>query len=355
MSRLRSITVRRTAVRPQTLAPGGETNSWVRSHLVVLCRVALLAVVLLLIVSAYFPFAWDPPRTVHNDVTRSTNGTLRFGEMNNTRTSGVPAWLPAVRRFGSIQIHLEFDPKSLQQEASIMMLASDFWHTDFAIVEDHSDLLVWVRRPGSDANGSPPFAVDRVLRGQRWNNVDVILRRDEFRIYVGGRIRLNEHLPADSSRSWGKGEVALGDEVHGGGPWQGEIRQADVRTPGYAVDYIRPGALSIPKSYLYLPDRIEPFSSTKPNEWLLAFVHLLSFIPVGFLIVWARRPPVRLPFATLLGAGLAVVLAAGKFLFHGRHTSMPDIPMQVAGAFFGAWLGSRLAHGKLTATWLRRK
>src|SRR5215469_8307124 len=131
MSRLRSITVRRTAVRPQTLAPGGETNSWVRSHLVVLCRVALLAVVLLLIAGAYFPFAWDPPRTVHNDVTRSADG-LRFGEMNNARTPGTPGWLPVVSTTGNIQIHLAFVPRSLQQKASIMMLASDSWHTDFA-------------------------------------------------------------------------------------------------------------------------------------------------------------------------------------------------------------------------------
>ena len=57
------------------------------------CRVALLGMVLVLIVIAYFPFAWDPPRTVRNEVTRSADGSLRFGEMNNARTPGTPAWL----------------------------------------------------------------------------------------------------------------------------------------------------------------------------------------------------------------------------------------------------------------------
>ena len=45
-----------------------------------------------------------------------------------------------------------------------MMLASDFWTTDFAIGQDRSDLLVWLRRPGADANGDPPFAVRGVFR-----------------------------------------------------------------------------------------------------------------------------------------------------------------------------------------------
>lgn len=323
-------------------------------HVVGLCRAALLGTVLLLIVGAYFPFSWDPPRTVRNDVTRSADGTLRFGEMNDARTPGTPAWLPVVRRSGGIQIHLQFAPRYLRQRASIMMLASDYWNTDFAIGQDHSDLFIWLRRPGSDANGNPPFAVDRILRPQQWNGVDVLLREDEIRIYANGRIRLAGHLPADSPKLWARGQVALGGEVHGGGPWQGRIRQAEVRTPGYSVDYVHPGALSIPASYLYLPDHVQPFQPTDPGQWLLALVHLLSFVPVGFLIVLARRPPVRPLPATLVATLLAVLLAAGKFLFHARHTSVTDVAVQAAGAWLGAWLAWRLARARRGAASVRR-
>jgi len=68
--------------------------------------------------------------------------------MNNARMAGSPAWLDAVRTSGIVQIRLEVPPQSLPEQASIMMLASDFWHTDFAIAQDHSSLLVWLRRPG---------------------------------------------------------------------------------------------------------------------------------------------------------------------------------------------------------------
>src|SRR5262249_14279527 len=158
---------------------------------------------------------------------------------------------------------------------------------------------------------------------------------------------LTERLPADSPRVWAAGQVALGGEVHGGGPWQGQINRAEVRTPGHAVDYTRPGALSIPGHYLYFPDHVAPFPPLDRGEWEALFLHLLSFIPVGFLIVWARRPPGRPVPATLRAAALAVVLAAGKFLFHGRHTGVADIVVQSAGALLGALLAWRWAHRRV--------
>ena len=316
-------------------------------------RGALLGMVLMLIVIAYFPFAWSPPRTVRNQVTRGTDGSLGFAGMNYARTPDTPAWLQEVRASGTIQIQLEANPQSWQEQASMMMLASDYWHTDFAIEQDHSNLLVWLRRPGSDVNGDPPFVIRGVLQPHRWNSVEVILQRGDFRIKVGGTTRLTEHLSADSLRVWSPGQIALGDEVHGDGPWQGQIRIARVRTPGYAVDYVRPGALSIPQSYVYRPDHIEPFPPMNEGQWLRAFLDMLSFIPLGFLIVLSRRPPVRVIPASLLSAALAVVLAAGKFLFPGRHTSVANIVLQVVGGLLGALLASWLAHAKHRTTSVR--
>ncbi len=302
--------------------------------------------ILLLIVISYYPFEWSPPRTVRNEVTRDADGSLQFGEMNNARTPGTPAWLEDARTSGLAQIRLEFDPESLQENASIMMLAANFFVTDFAIVQDYSGLLVYLRRPGSDANGDPPFAVDAHLQSQRWNTVDVMLQHDDIRIAVDGQTRLTEHVPAASARAWGQGQIALGDEVHGGRPWQGKIRLAQVRTAGDVVNYVRPGALSIPKSYFYLPDHILPFPPNGKGAWLDVLLDMVSFIPVGFLIVLSRRPPVRPVIATGLAAVLAVVLAAGKFLFHARHTSVVSIVLEIFGALLGALLASRLAHAE---------
>jgi hypothetical protein len=297
---------------------------------------------LVLIVIAYFPFAWSPPRIVSNQVTRNADGSLRFGEMNNARTPGTPDWLEAVRTSGVIQIQLRADPQALQH-AAIMALAGNYWHTDFSLVQNHSDLLVWLRRPGSDANGGPPFDVGEVFQPRRLTSVNMMLRDGDLRVEVDGRTRLSEQLPADSLRGWSHGRIALGDEVHGGGPWRGHINLAQVRTPGFTVDYVRPGELSIPASYLYLPDHVEPFP---PGEvdWLTAFLDLLSFVPLGFLFVLARTPPTRPVPAALLVAASAVALAAGKFLFHGRHTGVLNLVLEIIGGLLGVLLARWLAH-----------
>ena len=344
--RITSTTQTLTNAGVKPAARGGMTGA---------CRVLLLAAILLLIVISYYPFAWDPPRTVRNEVVRNSDGSLRFGEMNNARTPGTPAWFEEVRTSGVLQIRLEFDPDSLRENASIMMLASNFFTTDFAIVQDHSDLLLYLRRPGLDANGDPPFAVDGLLRSQQWNRVDIVLQHHDIRIAVDGATQLIEAVPADSARVWSQGRIALGDEVQGGGPWQGTIRVAQVRTAGSVVDYIRPGALSIPRSYFYFPDHLLPFPPKGEHQWLDVFLDMVSFLPLGFLIVWARRPPVRVLPATALSAALAVLLAAGKSLFHGRHASVAVIVAEIFGAFLGALLASRLAHAKTgTPGWAAR-
>lgn len=303
-------------------------------------RYALLGSLFVLVVTAYYPFAWDPPRIVHNQVSRSADGTLRFGEMNRARTDRVPDWLPAARRSGDLRVDLEVDPAlgQARSAASILMLASDFWHTDLAIGEDDTELLVWLRRPGSNANGDPSFAVREALRPGHWNRIGVRLGGGSIRVDVDGTPELTEPLPPDSLKDWGSGQVALGGEVHGGGSWQGTIRRADVRTPGHVVDYVRTGALSIPGRFLYLPDHVEPFGPPDGDDWVVLPLQLLSFVVVGLLVVWSRRPPIHPARATLAGASLALAIAIGKFLFDGRHTAVIDLVVQVVGALLGALL-----------------
>jgi hypothetical protein len=317
------------------------------------CRVLLAAVVVVLVVGAYYPFGWNPPRTVTNQVTRIAGGALRFGTMNRARTPGTPDWLAAAQRSGDLGIQLEAEPAALHQRAPVMMLASDTWHVDFAIVQADSRLAVWVLRPGSHTTGRPSFAFPRILRPHQWFSVNVQLSGDDVRIAVDGGTPLVRQVPGGVVRTWRPGQVSLGDSTHGGWAWQGDIRLAAVHTGDGTVNYVSPGALSIPRTFFYLPDHIEPFPPTDISQWSLALVDLVTFIPAGFLIVWSRRRPVHPVPATLIAAALAVLLAAGKFLFYERHTSVANVLGQVIGGLLGALLAWRLARAGRPA-WLRR-
>lgn len=317
------------------------------------CRVLLAAVVVVLVVGAYYPFSWNPPRTVHNQVTRITGGALRFGTMNQARTPGTPDWLAVARRSGDLGIQLQAQPGLTRQRAPVMMLASDSWHVDFAIVQADSRLAVWVLRPGSHTTGRPSFAFPRVLHPHQWFSVDVQLSGDDIRIGIDGRTQLVRHIPGGTVQTWNPGQLTLGDATHGGWAWRGEIRLAEVRTGSGTVNYTSPGALSIPRTYWYLPDHVEPFPPTDSSQWGLALVDLLTFIPAGFLIVWSRRRPMHPVPAALITAAIAVVLAAGKFLFYERHTSVANVLGQVIGGLLGALLAWWLARTGRPA-WLRR-
>lgn len=300
-------------------------------------RAALVAMVLVLVVIAYFPFTWDPPRTVTNGVTRSADGALRFTTMNNARSRGVPVWLPEVLASSSIEVKLDFQPSSADQVAPIMMLGSNLWKTDFVIAQHGTILLVSVRHPRSDANGDPPFGFGGVIQPHRWNTVELTLEHRAISIMANGRRLLFGRMAGDPTSVWSQGRISLGDQVHGGGDWQGQIRLAQVTTPGYTVNYVHPGALAVPESYFYFPDHVIPFPPSD-RDWLDFSLDMLSFVPIGFLIVLARRPPVRLLPASVLTALLAVVLAGGKFLFHGRHTAVAMVAMEAAGGLLGALL-----------------
>jgi VanZ family protein len=294
-----------------------------------------------LMILAYFPFDWNPPHTVRNDVTRTSQGDLRFGEHNAARSAGSPEWLSAAQSAERLTIDVEARPQFPQRHtpASIMMLARDFWHTSFAIGQDDTSLALWVRRTGSNDNGDPPFTVPDAFRPNHWTRVQVGIVGIRLTVIVDGKVRLHENLPSGTLSTWSSGRIALGDEVHGGNGWSGEIRRAEVTTDGDSIDYVRPGALLVPPSYFYFPDHVTPFPPPAASEWFILVLHFLSFIPVGFLLIWISRPALRVPTATITAFGLAVALALGKFLFDGRHTSAADLVVQLAGGLIGAMLG----------------
>jgi hypothetical protein len=203
--------------------------------------------------------------------------------MNEARTTGTPGWLSVARRAGTVGIRLEAEPALLRRGASMMMLASDSWHEDFAIVQAHAALSVWVLRPGADPEGWPPFTVrggSGRTGGPTWRcccSTAVSASRS-----TAGRGWPGTFPPAPCRRG-ARGRSRSATQCTGAG--RGRVRSGSPRcAPGnYAVNYVRPGTLSIPRGYWYLPDHIELFPPTQTGQWLLALVDLLTSIPAGFL------------------------------------------------------------------------
>lgn len=317
-----------------------------------LVSLSLFAAVLAFIVAeAYWPFAWDPPGTVRNDVRRGADGTLVFGARNAARTPTTPGWLTPVRRGGDIRVELMARPAFPERYDAgppIMMRAGDERDTDFCLGQLGRDLLLWLRRTGSDGVGAPPFIFAGVFRPGHATDVRIALSENRVRVAVDGAVRLDTTLPPGSLRDWRGGPLALGDETHGGRGWQGTISRARITVDGRTTDYLRPGALELPRRFSYLPDRVSPFLPASTPERLALVLHLVSFVPVGFLLVWSRRRRAlwwrEALVAVAIAFGIAVLLAAGKPLFAYRHLALADIPVQLVGAAIGAFAAA-VRHG----------
>jgi VanZ family protein len=322
----------RRALPPANLRPG---RGW---------AAALAGVVVLLVLTAYYPFDWDPPRMVRNHVTRTADGTLRFGAPGTAATAGTPPWLEDARATGQLEADLEVSSwvDARGGPVAIMMLADGYWDADFVVGQDRDMLLVWLRRTSTGGNGAPPLVVPGAFRPHRWVAVRLRIAPGEVRVEVDGTTRLSAPLPQGSLRRWADQPFALGREVHRGGQWQGEVRRAEVRTRGRSVDYLRPGALEVPERFLYVGEHVVPFPPPTRTEWATVFLHLCSFVVVGLLLVLSRHPPARPLPAALAATGIALAIAAGKFLFHGRHTAVADLVVELAGALLGALLARRL-------------
>lgn len=303
----------------------------------------LLAVVAVLVLLAYYPFRFDPPRVVTNDVSRTPAGTLTFDDHNRARTEGTPDWLPAACKGQEFSAVLVARPRAQQhRDLSIMMVAADASHTNFCLGQDGTDLVLWLRRGGSTADGTPTYVVPNAFVPGHWTTTRVTVRGDRLRVTVDGATRVRDTLAGDSLRTWGAGRMVLGDEVHGGRGWRGELRRAQVTTTAGTVDYTAPGALDVPRSYLHLPEHLAPFPPAYGVEWLILGFHLFSFVPVGLLLAATRRPPLRPLTAALWALGLALLLGAGKYLFADRHIAIADLVVQVLGALVGAGLAPLL-------------
>jgi len=307
-------------------------------------RLALYLVAVVLLVEmaiAFFPFRLDPPRRVDNDVSRTTSGGLRFGEHNRAETAVAPSWIPAARHGSSVAVSLAFVPAVSDQDgpARIFTVSDGFFHGDLTVGQDDDALVVRVRRPGADQAGWPDLRVPGALEAGRPVVVDVVVAPGSIRIAVDGKTALRRRTSSVPASRWNPTyRLALGNELGGGRPWEGEISRAEVRVDGRTYDYLRPGALVVPADFWYATHRRwEPVLPGSGTDVATGLAHVALFAPLGAVLA-AAMPRRRLITVTAAAGLVALALTVAKTAFAGRHPSLGDVVWQTAGAWCGAAL-----------------
>lgn len=300
----------------------------------------LVLLVGLLAAEALAPFRLDVPWPEANGARRVPAG-IAFDGPSRVYTPRPPEWLPAVRSGSSFELTIAaaatepFQP----QVARLFAVSRDYHHADIVVAQEHDDLVVRVRRTGSDLSGEPPARVPDVFSSRALRRIVVRREGPSLEVAVDGRTGASLDLGNGGLRRWRTDfRVALGNEHLGGRAWKGTIAEATVEVGGRSWDYVH-GDIRIPRRVWFVPERLRHWTTIgSAVDLAVSGLHGLTFVPIGMLAVLAderrrRRRAVALVLALDAGLFLAKVVASG------RHPSAVDLATQAIGGLIGVALG----------------
>lgn len=302
---------------------------------------ALAAWVIVAAAFSFWPFRveYRGPRHADNGATLRADGTMALRSPAVARTEAAPPWLPKAIAARSLDLRVEARTARAGQHgpARLVTVSNGAYLRNVTVAQKGVDLVVRVRRPGSDENGAAPLKVDGVFSEPAWKAIDVAVRENEVAVSVDGERRARETFDTNVFATWDPTfRLALGDEVDGARGWDGELRAATAVVGDTTHDLLAPDATERPATFWDVPEvarRLARFD----HSWLavVAGIHLLLFVPLGWLLAarGGRFGPVA---ALLLGALLGALLQVGKLGFAERHPSLYHAIPDALGAGIGA-------------------
>ncbi|MBI5849546.1 MAG: VanZ family protein [Planctomycetes bacterium] len=291
--------------------------------------------------AALYPFEPELPRRQPNGA-RLASGGVVFEEPGFLTASGAP-WVAAVRAAQRLTVELQVRPARATQygPARILELGTDHERANLTIGQDGADLIVRLRRIGSDDSGTPPLRVAAAFaRGDGAEvAIEVAIAGNTAWIAAGdARAELAcEGVPFDA---WDDDTtLILGDSPIGERAWLGRILGARVTLDAEPVDLLASGRLVRDDAVVRWPRRLRDLLAWRFVPPLIAselFVNVLGFVPIGFLAAGASR---RRPFrsAIVVGFGLSLAMELLQLGFAQRLTTVIDLLTNSAGALIGAW------------------
>lgn len=307
-------------------------------------RALLVAALVVNLVVAVVPFRLDLPRPVSNRLEHRQGGIWQFRDPSIARTLQGPPWLTDARQTGSITVYMRVrsDGSGQHGPARIFTSSANFRQRNITIGQQDTDLVVRLRRPGSDPNGVPALVVPDVLHSGRWRDVMVEISPGRVRVLVDGKTRVDRLLPDNALAGWNPDfVVALGNEVIGERAWTGAIAAAEVTTPARRHDLLASQALVVPAGWWHVPERLRSFLDVGGVIGLgVALLHLLAFVPVGFLLVRTRARQASWAAVLREVGALSLTIELLKVAIAGRHPSIVNLCAQLVGGLGGALMSA---------------
>jgi hypothetical protein len=300
--------------------------------------------VILLAYPAVSLWPYEPGLPEHraNGAETRPGGGLRFPSPGLARTPGPAPWLEAAQAAGALELSLRLaSARTLQPwPARIVALSLNRYNRNLSIDQDVTDLVVRVRT-ADDRRSGRNYRVPDVFREPAPVDLDLRIEPGRLEITLDGALVVERSLPLVPLDAWEPGyPLALGNEVTGEYPWEGEIESATLRAGDTSVDLLAPGVLERPARYWRFETwpKLVPLRDSSPIDIAL---NVLMYVPLGVLL--GRRSRGRgaraglRAWATLFAVSLGLELL--QLAVPVRCASVDDLLFNTLGGGCGVVLG----------------
>jgi VanZ family protein len=309
----------------------------------ILCgRTAL--VLSLLILSVYTLTALKPfqPRTqpLINGAEITDEGTLCFLAPGMAFTTAPATWMDHAIEHNEFALHMRLRSFAPNQggPARIFTVSLNGSVRNLTVGQAGSELFLRLRSPVTSENGLPEYRIAGVFEKPDWRDIDLMVNQQGFELLLDGETVLSQPLPEHSLKDWERRfRVGLGNELTSDRPWVGEVSVCQVQAGEQVIDYLAPGALTIP---LFAHRRQSVYDLSfwlrQPHYVRDLMWNFLAFIPLGFLLATWRGPRGSFVLAVCVCSMSSLFAEAGQAFVEYRMTSILDWVTNTGGAMVGA-------------------
>jgi hypothetical protein len=300
---------------------------------------ALWAMMMITVVSSWYPFTLDLPKRVVNSAVQHNSGAWDLDGNSRVISASPPAMASALLSGGRFNITVEAIAAVADQTgpARLMSIGSTPYDPALMIGIDRNDVVLYVPCDGAasnvDADWRIPFGGDSRLVASLWIDKGGDGTVVSVQVNNQPRVRLDNRCPAGTSPTLPetKAPWALGNVASGHRPFIGRIVKLEMSQDGRSIDLLRAVTWQAPVVFWLLPERLFQPSNGFSGDVLAALWHAVSFALLGYFLADASRhwrTPQLLAFIVIF----ALILNGGKALVAGRHPAVIDLLLNVAAA-----------------------
>jgi len=219
-------------------------------------------------------------------------GALHFDGTSLLVGGRTDPWVAAASASGRFSLRLDFRTEHTDQSGPARLLAvtEDTSNANLMVGQDGADLVVRMRRSGSDTGGDPAFRVPDAFRPATpgaWRTLELDVGDGLLVARLDGTEVLHEQASADG---WDPSyRIALGDEPNGERGWVGDLREVrvfspDVSSPDVSSDLLAPGTLNAGSKVVWR-SRVRSLGAlTNHDSLLVVAARFVAFVPLGFAV-----------------------------------------------------------------------